>query len=294
MLWEKPSRQTLLNGATHMQHGPIDLVLNAWGAPDEVSAAVEAAWARMQSILPELAGELPELRKPAGQGKPATLVGRRMSDACALFWPAFLTPMAAVAGAVADELIATMTAAADIDRAYVNDGGDIALHLKPGQALKLGVFGDYARNGPVPVLSGTVEIRAEHPVRGVATSGARGRSFSLGIADSVTVLARTAASADAAASLIANAVDADHPGIVRRPAVALDPDSDLGERMVTLNVPPLADSEIDHALRQGLAVAAGFREQGLISDAALSLHGRTMTLAGTLASSGLIQTGALP
>ena len=41
------------------------------------------------------------------------------------------------------------------------------------------------------------------PVRGVATSGWRGRSHSLGIADSVTVLAATAAMADAAATVIA-------------------------------------------------------------------------------------------
>jgi uncharacterized protein len=69
MLWEKPSRQALLNGATHMQHGPVDLVLNAWGGPVEVANAVEAAWARMQTILPELSAELGELRKPAGQGR---------------------------------------------------------------------------------------------------------------------------------------------------------------------------------------------------------------------------------
>jgi uncharacterized protein len=202
-----------------------------------------------------------------------------MADACAPHWPAFLTPMAAVAGAVADEVIAAMTAAASIERAYVNDGGDIALHLAPGQRLRLGLVGDYAR-GPTPVMNGAVEIAAHHPVRGVATSGAKGRSFSLGIADSVTVLAPTAAGADAAATLIANAVDAEHPGIVRKPALSLDPDSDLGERLVTTDVPRLPDAEILRALQRGLAVAAGFRDQGLISDAALSLHGHTITLGG--------------
>ncbi|WP_204349766.1 hypothetical protein, partial [Klebsiella pneumoniae] len=73
-------------------------------------------------------------------------------------------------------------------------------------------------------------------IGGIATSGAQGRSFSLGIADSVTVLARDAASADAAATLIANAVDLDHPAIRRRPARNLDPDSDLGDRLVTVGV----------------------------------------------------------
>jgi hypothetical protein len=74
------------------------------------------------------------------------------------------------------------------------------------------------------------EVRYESPVRGIATSGWRGRSFSLGIADSVTVLAATAAEADAAATIIANAVDVAHAGIiVRRPACSLKDDSDLGD-----------------------------------------------------------------
>ena len=68
-------------------------------------------------------------------------------------------------------------------------------------------------------------------MRGVATSGWRGRSFSLGIADAVTVLAATAAAADAAATIIANAVDLPgHPAIARRPASELEDDSDLGDR----------------------------------------------------------------
>ena len=72
------------------------------------------------------------------------------------------------------------------------------------------------------------------PVRGIATSGWRGRSFSLGIADAVTVLAATAAKADAAATIIANAVDLpNHAAITRVPAREIAPDNDLGERLVT-------------------------------------------------------------
>lgn len=281
MLWEKPARQELLGGAVHMQHGPIDLVLNAWGRPEEVRCAVEAAWERFQSVLGELAGELGALRAPvvAGAGI-ASPVGVRMLRACQLFSPEFVTPMAAVAGAVADEIATAMAAAAEIERAYVNDGGDIALILRPGQALTLGVMGDFAR-GPRPMLSAGLAIDAASAVRGVATSGARGRSFSLGIADSVTVLAASAALADVAATLIANAVDADHPGIVRQAAVALDPDSDLGERPVTVSVPELDAATIDHALDRGLERAAMYRARGLIADAALSLHGRTVILGAT-------------
>src|SRR5207253_11171729 len=59
--------------------------------------------------------------------------------------------------------------------------------------------------------------------------------------DLVTVLARTAAQADAAATVIANAVDLDDPRIERRPACELKDDSDLGELLVTADVPRLGD-----------------------------------------------------
>ena len=86
-------------------------------------------------------------------------------------------------------------------------------------------------------LMRTMVIDADDPSRGVATSGRHGRSFSLGIADAVTVLARTASQADAAATIIANAVDLPgHPAIVRCPACDLQPDSDLGARLVTREV----------------------------------------------------------
>ena len=113
-------------------------------------------------------------------------------------------------------------------------------------------------------------------MRGVATSGWRGRSFSLGIADAVTLLARTGAEADAAATLVANAVDLPgHPAIRRVPARDLAPDSDLGDRLVTQGVGALAPGEVARALDNGLAVAEDFRRRGLITASALFLCGQT-------------------
>ena len=121
----------------------------------------------------------------------------------------FITPMAAVAGAVAEEILAAMLSVADLARAYVNDGGDIALHLSAGENFVVGMVERPDR----PSLFGTTTLNASDAVRGIATSGWRGRSFSLGIADAVTVLADSAAAADAAATIIANAVDLPgHPG----------------------------------------------------------------------------------
>ncbi|MCU0885849.1 MAG: UPF0280 family protein [Beijerinckiaceae bacterium] len=279
-MWNAPTRQMLAGGALHMQHGPIDLVLKAWGEAAAIDRALEAAWQRFGSILPALCDELPELRQPVtARNRIVPMrspVGRRMVAACLPLSAEFITPMAAVAGAVADEMAAVL-AAHGIAKAFVNNGGDIALVLEPGQSLTLGVMGDFGR-GPLPAMTGSLVVRGEDAVRGVATSGARGRSFSLGIADSVTVLAANAAAADAAATLIGNAVDLDHPGIGRKPAAALEPDSDLGEALVTTAVPALLPGEIEDALRAGLARATELAQQGLIADAALSLQGRTLVL----------------
>lgn len=253
----------------HMNHGPIDLIVEAFGAEAERRAAHAQAAARFRTILDELVAELPELRRPCDPAAPRAFAGataRRMEAACRPLADVFVTPMAAVAGSVADEVLAAMTAGRALARAYVNDGGDIALHLAPGQALRLAIAG--TGHG----FADRVEIDAASAVRGVATSGWRGRSFSLGIADAVTVLARSGAAADAAATIIANAVDLPgHPEVARKPANELAPDSDLGGRAVTVAVGSLADAEIEEALRGGLAVAEDLRRKGLIEAAALFL-----------------------
>jgi uncharacterized protein len=208
---------------------------------------------------------------------PRSPVGRRMAVACRPFADVFVTPMAAVAGAVADELLAVMRDAAELERAYVNDGGDIAVYCAPGAALDIGIAGGFGRS-PVPRMNGQARIRHGDGIGGIATSGARGRSFSLGIADSVTVLAADAATADVAATLIANAVDTDHPSVVRRPASALDPDSDLGDRLVTVSVGELPHGAVLAALAAGRQCAADYLARGLIVDAVLMLQGETATL----------------
>jgi ApbE superfamily uncharacterized protein (UPF0280 family) len=184
----------------------------------------------------------------------------------------FITPMAAVAGAVADEILATMVMASKLARAYVNDGGDIALHLTPGEKFLIGMVDRPDR----PSLFGTTTLEFPHPVRGIATSGWRGRSFSLGIADAVTVLADCAAAADAAATIIANAVDLPgHPRILRVPARELAPDSDLGDLPVTQAVGELTENEINGALAAGVRTAKSLLGHGLIRATALRLRGQT-------------------
>lgn len=257
----------------HLNHGPIDLIVEAFGAADECRAAYEQAVARFQTILIEVVKELPELRLPAFFLAPRAFEGptaRRMEAAVMPLAECFITPMAAVAGSVADEILEALLTGRRLDRAYVNNGGDSALHLGKGQSMTAAIAG--TGNG----MADRVTIRAADGVRGVATSGWRGRSFSLGIADAVTVLARTGAEADAAATLIANAVDLPgNPAIARVAARELAPDSDLGEMLVTQAVGTLRAVEVATALDKGLAVAEDFRRRGLIAASALFLAGQS-------------------
>ena len=108
----------------------------------------------------------------------------------------------------------------------------------------------------------------------MATSGWRGRSFSLGNADSETELAATAAQADAAATVIANAVDVQDPGIHRLPASACKDDSDLGDILVTRDVEPLAPQQVRRALDAGVARAEALRRVGLVWSVVLVCQGQ--------------------
>lgn len=250
--------RVLPGGRLHLQHGPIDLVIGADGRGR--TAALQAAEARFSDILQGLVDELPRLRSRSG-AHPKGPVARRMAAAVAPFDKVFVTPMAAVAGAVADEVLSAMPKAG-LSRAYVNNGGDVACWLACGARFSAAIAG--ARDG----------VRLDRP-GGVATSGAGGRSLSLGIADAVTVIARSAAAADAAATLIANAVDLPgHRGILRQPACAVRPDSDLGDRPVVCGVPALDASEAQAALAAGAACARDFQRRGLVRAVRLQLQGR--------------------
>jgi uncharacterized protein len=256
----------------HLQDGPIDIILEAFGTPREIERAYPAATRRFVTVLDELCSELSLLRQAyqADGPQPTGVVAQRMTSAVAPYAAqTFITPMAAVAGAVADEILKAMLSSADLDRAYVNDGGDIAIHLQPGQQFIVGMVERPDR----PSLFGSAILDADQRARGIATSGWRGRSFSLGIADAVTVLADSAAMADAAATIIANAVDLPaHPSITRMRACDLAPDSDLGDRLVTQDVGDLAPCEISEALDAGSTTAHSLLSTGLIRAAALYLR----------------------
>ena len=267
----------------HFQHGPIDLIIDVDADDAAREACIDACWRQFQASLPSLVGELAALRRPAHRHPGVRgAIARRMLAACAPFAEeCFITPMAAVAGSVADELLGAF-ARPGVRRASINNGGDIALMLSPGAEYRVGIWSRVDRLAPRAAapspLDASFVLGHESPVRGVATSGWRGRSQSLGIADSVTVLAHSAAAADAAATLIANAVDCDAPGIVRMAADQVKDDSDLGARLVTVEVPTLPAAAVATALERGRVAAERWRDRGLLCAAALFLQGQVATV----------------
>ncbi len=264
----------LSGGRLHLNHGPIDIVFQAFGESAAVAAAEMRAVERFRGVLEEMVEELPLLRRKVEEGSGAAApdgkIARAMVEAVSPHARVFVTPMAAVAGAVADAVLGA-AAGPGLLRAYANNGGDAALWLAPGEAMRVAI--GETRDQAI--------IRADDPVRGVATSGWRGRSHSLGIADAVTVLARNAAAADVAATLIANAVDLPESGKVTRVAACeIDPDSDLGEKIVTQRVEPLSSTEVAEALTRGVRKAETMRRQGLIHAAVLYLGERHAVVGG--------------
>ncbi|MBN7784574.1 hypothetical protein JYP51_06555 [Ponticoccus gilvus] len=273
---ERPQAHLTQDGRLRLTHGPIDVIVTAEGGAKAVRTAFHRAAETFQPLLSDLVAELPRLRSATGP-LPRGVVAQHMTRATAPFAPAFVTPMAAVAGAVADHLLAAiLTPGHGLDSLTVNNGGDIALWSRT-RPLTAAICDDPAKG----TLPARVSIAPGQGIGGLATSGRHGRSHSLGIADAVTVLARDAATADAAATLIANATDLPgHPAITRSPACDLAPDSDLGARRVTTAVGLLSATESARALATGAELAETYARRGLIAAAFLSLNDSARTVGG--------------
>ncbi len=231
----------------HLQHGPIDLIIDVDAAANDKRRVFSAAVMAFEGLLESLVTDLPQLRQINPVPVPVSShCAQRMLDASQSFTGYGLTPMSAVAGAVADHIMASLIRVAPDKRIMINNGGDIAVHLGSAHSCTVGIVPDVSR----PSVSASLRLTPALGVGGIATSGWRGRSHSLGIADSVTVLASCAAEADALATLIANHVDSrnENHHIKRQRACELDADSDLGEQWVTVAVEALSQHSIDDAL----------------------------------------------
>jgi len=268
-----------------LRHGPIELIIEADGRSEQVAKAYQQALTAFESVLTDLVEELSSLRKPVTQAIPllrGEIASNMYSVTKSVTTSFFATPMIAVAGAVADHILAAMVKDTQLKRAYVNNGGDIALFLDQGAHFDIGICADIKTGR---ILSKT-RISAGDNIGGVATSGWQGRSHSLGIADAVTVLANNATTADAAATLIANAIDVPGLACIKRIAAhELNPDSDLADQLVTVDVGKLSAHDIRYALDRGKRVAESLINDGHIQAVHANLQGALLSLCVGMAKS---------
>jgi uncharacterized protein len=254
--------------------GPASLVVA--GEKNGVPYDFDSARLRglLETILFDIRDHLPVLRQKAHRIKKTVLmpeVARIMVEAVKAVDEETLTPMAAVAGAVADVLKGCL-AAEEVDFISINNGGDISILNRKTRCVTIGL-GDIERHRATPYsvqVDGLTDF-------GVATSGFGGRSFTLGIADMVSVVAASASLADAAATFICNrtAIESEH--VLRRRAYEIDPATDIPDEFVTIQVGPLDSCLVAEALEQGRKAAAELQERGVIMDAIVLLRERMVT-----------------
>ena len=245
-----------------LRHGPINIVLEAIGIDKDL--AYQNVKGYFETLLEQLVLDMELLKEEVVfNRKFNNKISQSMQDATERYSPAFITPMAAVAGSIADNILRVLINNTNLEKAYVNNGGDVSFYLNKNQIMKTSL-------AAIPNM--IAEIKYKDKSRGIATSGWRGKSFSRGIADSVTVLADNSAMADAAATMIGNAVDIyNHPKIKKQPANEMYEDSDLKNLLITVEVGLLTKVEIKEALKNGYQTALQYINKDLINTALIQL-----------------------
>ena len=262
--------QVLPDGRVFVDYGPTSMVITARRAGAPCPELAEAAFPLIQSSLEEIAQALPVLRQYPRDGDFSALEGlpRVMAEAVLATGEETLTPMAAVAGTVADA-VADWIFARGADLVAVNNGGDVALRLGEGQQLRMGILPDLDGGG----ISRVITLRAEDGIGGVCTSGLGGRSLTRGVASAVTVFSRRCALADACATHIANCSYIDSPRVHVCPAGELEPESDIAGLTVVSAVEPLTEAEKARAAAQAMAEAARQYQRGNLLWCAADVQG---------------------
>ncbi len=257
-----------------VDYGPMHMYIQATDRgrplPDLAAEGGRSAF----GVLEDIARFLPLLKRKAARIEARAAfpeVVRKMIEAAQKMEAADLTPMAAVAGAASDA-VADYCIAKGGTKIIVDNGGDVALRLKGDETARVGIKTEIGAQQPGYLLA----IRAGMGVGGVATSGLGGRSFTKGIASAVTVVAESAALADAAATVIANATNVEDPAITRYLPETVYPDTDIAGEWVTGAVGALPAAKIDEALRRGLAAAEGLGDRGLIMGAFIAVKGKAL------------------
>ena len=258
-------------GKVFLDYGPISMVIAASRDGEPMTELCRDAGQVAVDCLSELGPQLKYLKRSWTQCEPDELSGVAFA-----MWQAVqstgdinLTPMAAVAGAFADK-VADWLQQQGATKALVNNGGDVAIRLLADETTKVGVMPEIGGVG----FSKLVRLTAGDGIGGIATSGLGGRSFTCGIMESVTVLAKSCAVADAFATSLANGSYIDSPAVVRGLARLIDPDTDIPDLMVTESVGRLTPQEVNQSMQQVLEKLCPAINDGRVSACIAFLQGR--------------------
>lgn len=263
--------KVLANGSALVSHGPLHMTVSVFRGHKPSYELARKGGKRGLDVLRLLTRFLPIMRISASEVKRVEnlpLVVQMIIGVTQSMVESDLTSMACVAGATADE-VADFLEEQGGRRIIVNNGGDIALRLRPDEKVRIGVRID--RHNPVG--SYTLVVEGGSGIGGVATSGLGGRSLTKGIASAAVAIAPSAAMADAAATTIANATLVEDQNIKTEWAETVHPDTDIpGQRIVT-HVGDIGREKRDEGLEGGLERASLLVNQGLIMGAIIAIKG---------------------
>ena len=261
----------LSNGGVLVEYGPMRIVITALDNGKPLVDLAREGGCLATRVLDDLARCLPVLKRKAQtieieEAFPGVV--QRMIEATKKMKEPDLTPLAAVAGAASDE-VADFLIQRGGTKVIVDNGGDIAIRLREGEVVRVGVKTNIFAQNPSHVLT----IDSGMGIGGVATSGLGGRSFTKGIATAATVVAARASLADAAATVIGNWTNVEDPAIERSLAETIYPETDIAGEWVTTKVGNLSRERSEEALSKGLTRARELSQQGHIKGALVAVQG---------------------
>ena len=259
------------------ENGPLRMVIQAFQGSDPcLDLAVNAAGYAFD-CLKQVAGQMAVLKQRPGDIRelPPEPISRQMIASVCAVGDADLTPMAAVAGTLADA-VADWLFGHGLSRVIVDNGGDIAIRLKPGETTRVGLRPEIQH----PEISHVLTIDGRHSSWGITTSGLGGRSFTCGFASAVTAIARTSSLADAAATAVANACFVAGADVIQVPAEKLDPNIDIPGLLVTVSVGSLSPAQTAEALSNALKKAEQLSQKGVIWGALIAVGKQVVLTAG--------------
>ena len=251
-----------------IENGPTNIIAEAFSS--EKKEIYNLICEYSSKFLKDLSLEIENLKKPTSQkNKFVSDIANTMFESTKLFLPNFITPMASVAGSISELLLLKVLEKFKVNKIYINNGGDISLYISKNEKFNFNIGG----------TSCVIEYTGIDGFGGIATSGWKGRSFSMGIADSVTVIAEKASVADAAATIIGNHIDLKNSNKVKKTfANNLYEDTDLNNKLITVSVESLTDAEIRQALSRGKIISENYISKNLIKSVIINLQDNILIL----------------